>query len=144
MPLAGVAGPVVLVLGVLCIAHAAITLALAGAAWNLPAHACLGLAAALAVSRLLRERRRMVHTLRWDNGRACFRIHPNAPELALTHMWQGPGWVTLKLRPRLASGPVLHLAVWKSAIPAPLWSRLALCAQAGALWEAGHQNKENP
>jgi len=143
-PLAGVAGSVVLALGALCIIHAALTLVLAGAAWGLSAYACMGLAVLLAALRAFKHWRRKAYILHWDAGRACFRMHPDFPELALTHVWRGPGWVTLRLQPSLSTGPALHLVVWKSSIPAPLWSHLALCVHAGALGKNGHQNKENP
>ena len=141
-PLAGVAEAVVFTLGVFCIVHAAITLALGGAAWNLPAYACLLLTALLAVVRLMR--RRTAHALRWDAIGGSFRIADVPGGLVLTRVWYGAGWVTLGLRPAEAPGRMLHLVIWKSTIPAPLWNELVLRTQAHPLREASHQNKENP
>lgn len=134
----------VLALGVTCIVHTALTLALAGAAWGPSAYTCMGLAVLLALLRAFKAGRRKAYVLHWDAGRAYFCIPPDFPELLLTHVWRGPGWVTLRLRPSVSAGPTLHLVVWKSSIPAPLWSQLALCVHAGALGKNGRQNKENP
>ena len=142
-PMASVAGAAVLTLGIFCIVHAAVTLALGGAAWNAPAYACLLLAACLVARRLHREHRRGACTLYWDAAEGALRITAVAGRLELTHAWHGVGWVTLELRPQVPSGRAVRLVVWKSAIPAPLWSELALRIQAGPAGSS-HQNKENP
>lgn len=143
-PLARVAGAVVHILGLLCIVHAAVTLALGGAAWNLPATFCLGLGALLGLLQALRRARRAPHTLVWDAVRGCFVMSGRPQGMALIHAWHGSGWMTLRLRPLDAGGPAYHAIIWKSAVPAPLWSELALRVEAGRSGGTRHQNKENP
>lgn len=143
-PLAAVAGAVVLTLGAFSLVFAALTLALGAAPWNLPAYACLVLTACLVVLRLRREHRLQACFLSWRPDGAGFRIAGMAGPLELQRVWQGPGWVTLGLRHQGPSDRVLRLVVWKSNIPAPLWSELALRIQAGPFRGNSHQNKENP
>lgn len=143
-PLAGVAGPAVHSLGVLCVVHAAITLALWGAAWGFCAYACMGLAALLCALRLRHIGRDPHSVLLFDPSDGLFRIRGSATPLTLTHAWHGPGWMTLRLRPRDIVVPAIHLVIWKSAVPAPFWSELALRAEAGLSRAIRHQNKENP
>lgn len=143
-PLAGVAGAAVLTLGAACIVYTAITLALGGAAWSLAAWFCLFGTGLLVALRLARERRRVVHLLHWDPGSGCFRSSQHPGELVLTHIWRGPAWVTLRLHSQAPHQGPMHLVIWKSAVPPPLWSELALRIQAQPCCRGGHQNKENP
>lgn len=143
-PLVRVGGAVVHILGLSCIVHAAVTLALGGAAWNLPAHACMGLAGLLAMLHLHRLSRHPTHPLHWDAAAGGFRVAGRSGPMALVHAWHGAGWMTLRLRPHDSMGPAIHMVVWKSATPAPLWSELALRIEAGPGGEGRHQNKENP
>lgn len=142
-PLAGIAGPAVFTLGLFCLVHAAVTLALGGAAWHLPAYACMALAALLAAVRLVRARRRFAGMLRQDaDGR--FRLSQKPGVWTLTRVWRAPAWVTLRLQPETAGGRAIHVVVWKSAVPPPLWTELALRIQTRAPRRDSHQNKENP
>jgi len=143
-PLAAVAGAVVLTLGAFSIVFAALTLALGGAKWNIPAYACLALTACLVVLRLGREHRRNTFCLSWCPEDAGFRVAGLPGRLDVLRVWQGPGWVTLGLRHQAAAKREWRLVVWKSTIPAPLWSELALRIEAGPLRGKRHQNKENP
>lgn len=142
--MAGVARAALLTLGTLCIVHAAVTLALRGASWNLSAYSCLLLAVLLLVFRLVREGGCGARTLYWDRAATGFRMDALPGIMELTHVWRGPAWVTLRLQPRAEPGPFVHVVVWKSAVPAPLWSELALYTQASAFRGNGHQNKEAP
>lgn len=134
----------VLTLGAFSMVFTALTLAFGGAPWNLPAYACLVLTAAGVAVRLRREHHRKSYNLSRCSGGAGFFVQGVAERLELAHVWQGPGWVTLGLRHAAPSNRVLRLVIWKSAIPAPLWSELALRIEAGPLRENSHQNKENP
>jgi len=143
-PIACVAGAAVFSLGVISLVHAAVTLALQGAAWNFSAWSCLVLAALLVAVRLRRERGRAVRTLYWNPGSGGFRVDGIAGDLALTRVWYGAGWVTLGLRSHAPKARALQLVIWKSAMPAPLWNELALHLLAGAFRGNSHQNKESP
>lgn len=142
-PLAGIAGAAVFSLGVVCIVHAAVTLALGGAAWNLPAYACMALAALLAVVHSVRAHHRHSGTL-YRDADGGYRLSGHAGVLALVRVWLGPAWVTLRLKPQALHDRPVHVVLWKSAIPSPLWSELVLQVQAGPPRRNRHQNKENP
>ncbi|MFT0850695.1 hypothetical protein VRY85_07920 [Achromobacter sp. F4_2707] len=143
-PLASVAGAVVLTLGAFSIVFAALTLALGGAPWSFSAYACLALTAVWVALRLHRAYHHKAYNLSRCPGGTGFFVQGVAERLELAYVWQGPGWVTLGLRYQAPPHRVLRLVIWKSAIPAPLWSELALCIEAGPLQENSHQNKENP
>lgn len=143
-PLSSVAGAVMFTLGTFSIVIAALTLASGGAAWNLPAYACLALAACLVLVRLYRERHRSALLLSWNPAEGGFCVAGLSGNPVLTRVWSGPGWVTLGLSHQAPSNRAVRLVVWKSAIPAPLWSELALRIEAAQLHGNGHQNKENP
>lgn len=143
-PLAGVVGAVVLTLGVFSLVTAAVTLALGGAAWNLPAYACLVLAACLVALRLYRDCRQAVQTLNWDPAQREFRLAGTTDRLTLLRVGSGPAWVTLVFHAHSAPGRLVRLVLWKSVIPAPSWSELALCIEAVQVRGECHQNKENP
>jgi hypothetical protein len=144
-PAGVVGGSVALVLGMLSIVHAAVTLALGGAAWNFPALACMALAAVLAALRVRRLLRNTACTLQWDPSRG-FHVSGVATDLRLERVWRGPAWLTLGLRTADADGgAIIRHVIWKSAMPAPLWSELALRIQSEAAREDPHppQNKDN-
>lgn len=143
-PLVRVVGCVVFTLGVLCIVHAAVTLALGGGAWTLPAYTCLALAGLLVCLRILREWRYPTHILHWDTEVDAFRVHAIPGIMDLMHAWHGPAWVTLSLRRRAQDARPVRLVIWKSTVPSPYWSELVLRTQVGGSREQGHQNKENP
>lgn len=143
-PIASVAGAVVLALGIVSIVHAAITLALQGAAWNFFAYACLSLAGVLALSRLRAVLRRTGTLVFWDTGAGAFRVAGVREPLTLHRAWRGAAWVTLELRPQAPRGRTQQLVIWKSAMPAPLWNELVLRVQAARSVGNSHQNKERP
>ena len=123
-PLAGVAGAVVLTLGVFSLVTAAVTLALGGAAWNFPAYACLVLAGGLVALRLHRSRRQVTPTLTWDSAQREFRLAGTPDRLTLLRVGRGPAWVSLVFQPHSAPQRPVRLVLWKSVIPAPSWSEL--------------------
>src|SRR5690606_20964294 len=65
-PWAVVVGAVLLVPGLLSIVYAVLVLAHGGAAWGMPAYACMVCAVALACLRLWRDLRSQSITLSWD------------------------------------------------------------------------------
>lgn len=145
-PMAAAVGSVVLILGLLCIVHAALTVALGGRAWNASAYLCMIFALVLAGLRVRRGRTRAVRRLSWDAAGACFRLSSFHGELVLSRVWYGLGWVTLGLRARTPTGEgkLRHVVIWKSAIPAPLWNELALRIHAAPERAKRQENKENP
>lgn len=150
-PRARAVGVVLYAIGVVSVVHAAVTLALGGAAWNVPAHACMGLAGLLVIFRLHRSLRYRAGALRWDAGAGVFRLSGYSAPMQLVHAWQGAGWTTLKLRPHASADPGrhavnrdVHVVIWKSAVTPSSWSELALRIAAAPSGEERHQNKENP
>lgn len=143
-PITVVAGGAMLVTGVLCLTHAALTLAHGGAPWGFPAYACLFLVACWLVLRLARQWRRPAVQLYWDASVGAFGVSGTATPLELTQVWRGPAWLTLALCPPGGSRRPLYLVVWKSSVSPPLWSELLLRIQTGGGGRKGHQNKENP
>ncbi len=129
-PLASVAGAAVLALGTLSFIHAALTVALQGAAWNLTAYSCLILAGVLVVRRVRDDSRRQNHILFWDSEIGCFRVAGIRGSFMPDRFWQGPAWVTLGLRSTESDDRTLQLVIWKSATSAPLWNELVLRLQA--------------
>lgn len=150
-PHARAVGAVLYAIGVFSTVHAAVTLCLGGAAWNIPAHACMGLAGLLAILRLHRLFRRRPGVLHWDTGAGAFRLSGHPGPMKLVHAWQGAGWTTLKLRPHDPANPGMHVVkrdvhvvIWKSAATASSWTELALRIAGAPDGEGRHQNKENP
>lgn len=141
-PGASVAEALVLTLGVFSIVVAAIRLIL-GNDWHPVATAILLLAALLVWLRLRRSRLRPPIFLSWCPTNCNFRVAGRSDGLHLVHVWQGPGWVTLGLRPDEDPRRVMHMVVWKSAVPAPLWSELILLVETSLQRRNSHQNKEN-
>ena len=124
--LARVAELVVLTLGSFSLVSAALLLTL-GREFSRPAALfCLALTAVFVVLRIRRMRRRHPFLLSWCSHTKGFLLAGMPGTLQLLRVWQGLGWVTLGLRHPAAPHKVLRLVVWKSAVPAPLWSELVL------------------
>src|SRR5690606_5972969 len=143
-PLAVVAEAVVLTLGVFSLVLTAERLALGEASWHPAATVILLLAACLVALRLYRRRLASPSSVSWCPRSRGFCVAGIPGVMALVHVWRGPGWVTLGLRHEATPGRVLQMVVWKSAIPAPLWSELVLRLETGLQRGSSHQNKENP
>ncbi|HLT99227.1 MAG TPA: hypothetical protein VKZ70_05765 [Burkholderiaceae bacterium] len=142
-PGARIAEVLLLTLGVFSIVVAAIRLTL-GPEWHPAATAILSLAALFVGLRLHRSRLSSPLSLSWCPAACNFRVAGRSDGLHLVRVWQGPGWVTLGLRPDAEPQRVLYLVVWKSAVPAPLWSELILLIETSLQRRISHQNKENP
>lgn len=143
-PLARIAGAVVFTLGAFSVVSAALLLA-GGRYLAYPAAlACLFLTAVFAVLYVRRIHRRLPVFLSWCARSESFFVAGMSVPLELLRVWHGPGWVTLGLRHPATPHKVIRLVVWKSAVPAPLWSELALCLEVGARRRNGYENKENP
>ena len=142
--MARVVAALVLTLGLFSLVAAALLLALDGDLSHPIAWACMALTTLLVALRLRREYRHTPFLLSWCPHSAGFHIPGVSGTLELVRVWQGPGWVTLGLRPQAAPRRIMSLVVWKSAIPAPLWNELALRLEAGSQRANSAQNKENP
>jgi len=127
-----VVGAVLLVPGLLSIVYAVLVLAHGGAAWGMPAYACMVCAVALACLRLWRDLRSQSITLSWDPAHGAFHSLELARPYELKRVWRAWGWVTLAVASPCAPGRILYLVVWKSSVSPPLWSELALRLEAGA------------
>src|SRR5690606_36987252 len=139
----GVAAALMLVLGTLCVGHAALTLVHGDARWGWPGYLCLALFSVLALLRLQRTGRTPASSLQWDADRACFLVSSRPGQYHLAQVWRGPYWVTLGLSTPASPRP-LYLVVWKSSMSPGYWSQLAMRIQAGSGRFQRPENKENP
>lgn len=143
-PLIRVAAAVVLTLGVCSLLWAALVLA-SGGNVSLPLAALpVALTFFFLAFRLRREWRESPSLLSWSCDPAGFHVAGVQGVAELVHVWRGPAWVTLALRYQAKPHRLERFVIWKSAVPAPLWSELALRLESGSLRGNRKQNKENP